>query len=80
MIRDLIFLYLGGWVASAAPFYTTAKATNPNEPLRNILRAFILSVAWIVTIIPIAGTIVKDVIARFTPKTPGATGSTGPTV
>ena len=79
MIRDLICMYLGGWLASAAPFYATAKATSPNEPIRNILRAFALSAAWIFTIIPIGVTIVKDLIARFKPKTPGATGATGPT-
>jgi len=65
MLEILIAMYFGGWFASAAPFYATAKAANPNEPIRNAIKAFGMSAAWFVTIIPIIVTFVKDLVARF---------------
>jgi hypothetical protein len=65
MIEFLIAAYLGGWVASAAPFYATTKAANPNEPIRNALKAFGLSAVWIVSIISIGVVFIQDMIVRF---------------
>jgi hypothetical protein len=67
MLKILIAMYIGGWGASAAPFYAAAKAAHPNEPIKNALRAFGLSATWIVSIIPIIITFVKDLIERFKP-------------
>ena len=78
MIRLLIAAYLGGWGASAAPFYATTKAANPNQPIRNMLKAFGLSAVWIFSIISIGVVLIKDLIARFKPTTP--TTPTTPTV
>jgi hypothetical protein len=67
MLKILIAMYVGGWISSACPFYATSKASNPNQPIRNALKAFGLSAAWVVSIIPILVTFIKDLIARFTP-------------
>jgi hypothetical protein len=68
MLKILIAMYVGGWISSACPFYSTAKTSNPNQPIRNAFKAFGLSAAWIVSIIPIMVTFIKDLIERFKPK------------
>ena len=68
MLKILIAMYVGGWAASASPFYATTKASNPNQPIRNAFKAFGLSAAWIISIIPIMVTFIKDLIERFKPK------------
>jgi hypothetical protein len=67
MVKLLIAAYLGGWLASAAPFYSTTKAANENQPIRNALKALGLSAAWLLTVIPIGITFIKDMITRFKP-------------
>jgi len=69
MVEILIAMYFGGWFSSAAPFYATAKAANPNQPIRNAFKALGLSAAWIISIIPIVVTFIKDLIERFKPTT-----------
>jgi hypothetical protein len=76
MLKILIAMYVGGWAASASPFYATTKAANPNQPIRNAFKAFGLSAAWIVSIIPIMVTFTKDLIERFKPKAATATTTT----
>jgi hypothetical protein len=71
MIKLLIIAYVTAWASSSAPYYVTAKATNPDHPFQNAAKAFGLSAAWILTVIPIWVTFVKDVIASYkTPTTP----------
>ena len=70
MLRLLVATYLGGWLASAAPFYATVKVANPNEPIRNALRAFGLSAVWIVSLVTVGVVLVQDLITRFKPTTP----------
>jgi len=65
MIKILIAAYLGGWGASSAPYYAITKAANPNQPIRNALKAFGLSAAWALAIWPIVVMFAKDLIARF---------------
>lgn len=65
MIKLLIAAYLGGWIASAAPFYATTKAANPNEPIRNALKAFGLSAIWFASIVSIGVVFTQDMIVRF---------------
>jgi hypothetical protein len=80
MLRLLIAAYFGGWVASAAPFYTTTKVANPNQPIRNILKAFGLSAVWFFSVFSVGTVLVQDLITRFQKTTTtGATGATGPT-
>jgi hypothetical protein len=76
MIKLLIAAYLGGWTSSAFPYYATAKAANPNQPIRNALKAFGLSAAWIVSIMPTMVTFIKDLVERFKPKTTTTTTAT----
>jgi len=76
MIKILIAMYVGGWAASASPFYATAKAANPNQPIRNAFKAFGLSATWIVSIIPIMVTFIKDLVERFKPKAATTTTET----
>ncbi|MFA5766679.1 MAG: hypothetical protein WC919_01990 [Candidatus Paceibacterota bacterium] len=76
MLKILIAMYVGGWAASASPFYATTKAANPNQPIRNAFKAFGLSAAWIVSIIPIMVIFIKDLIERFKPKTTTTTTET----
>ena len=78
MLKILIAAYLGGWIASAAPFYATAKTSHPNEPIKNGFRALGLSAVWIVSLVTVGTTFVKDLIARFK-TTSTTTGATGPT-
>lgn len=70
MLKLLIAAYLGGWIASSAPYYATTKAANPNQPIRNMLKAFGLSAVWIFSIISIGVVLIKDLIVRFKPTTP----------
>ncbi len=77
MLKILIAAYLGGWLASAAPFYATAKAANANQPIKNAFRAFGLSAVWVVSLVTVGTTFVKDLIARF--KKTSTTGATEPT-
>lgn len=65
MLNLLIAAYLGGWVASAAPFYASQKTANPNQPIRNVGKAFVLSAVWIVSIVTVGTVLVKDLIVRF---------------
>jgi hypothetical protein len=79
MINFLIAAYVGGWFASAAPFYATTKMANPNQPIRNMLKAFGLSAVWALAILPIGVTFVKDLVERFKPKPVVTTTTTTPT-
>jgi hypothetical protein len=76
MLKILIAAYLGGWFSSACPFYATTKAANPNQPIRNAFKAFGLSAAWIISIIPIMITFIKDLVERFKPKATTAATTT----
>ena len=76
MLKILIAMYIGGWAASSAPYYATSKTANPNQPIRNALKAFGLSAAWIISIIPILVTFIKDLIERFKPTTTTPTTTT----
>jgi hypothetical protein len=76
MLKILIAMYVGGWISSACPFYSTTKVANPNQPIRNAFKAFGLSAAWIISIIPIMVTFIKDLVERFKPKAATTTPTT----
>ena len=70
MIQIVLVAYFGGWLASAAPFYTTSKIANPNSPIPNALKALGLSAAWFFTTVIVGVVFIQDLIARYKTPTP----------